>query len=113
MVILVQNQVMYKRLYNMQKIIKIGLAILMFGCLLKMPYGYYQLVRFVALVGFGVLAYLSYNQKQEMATLVYIVLALLFQPFFKVAIGRELWNLIDLLVGIGLVISVLNPKRMK
>ena len=35
------------------KLIKTVLAILFFICLTNMPYGYYQLVRFVALVGFA------------------------------------------------------------
>lgn len=113
MEILVQNQVICKRLYNMQKIIKIGLAILMFGCLLKMPYGYYQLVRFVALVGFAVLAYFSYEQKREVSMVIYVALALLFQPFFKVALGRTLWNVVDVVVGIGLIISVLRSKKSR
>jgi hypothetical protein len=42
----------------MEKTIKIILAILLFACLLDMPYGFFQLVRFVALVGFGILALL-------------------------------------------------------
>lgn len=97
----------------MEKIIKIGLAILFFICLLKMPYGYFQLVRFLAFVGFFILAY-KYNQegkKNEMA--LYIILGLLFQPFIKIALGRELWNIIDVIVGIGLLISVLNKNEKK
>jgi hypothetical protein len=52
----------------MNIIIKIGLATLFFICLADMPYGYYQFVRFVALIGFGILAYKAYelNQKTEM-----------------------------------------------
>ena len=46
----------------MDKIIKIGLAILFFLCLADMPYGYYQLVRFAGLIGFAILAYQS-NQR--------------------------------------------------
>ena len=41
----------------MDKVIKIVLAILLFICLLDMPYGFYQVVRFVALIGFAILAY--------------------------------------------------------
>lgn len=44
----------------MNKSIKITLSILLFLCLADMPYGYYELVRFLALVGFGLLAYQSY-----------------------------------------------------
>jgi hypothetical protein len=34
---------------------------------------------------------------------VFVILALLFQPFFKIALGRTLWNIVDVIVGIGLI----------
>jgi len=38
---------------TIEKITKIVLAILLFSCLAKMPYGYYNLVRFISLMGFS------------------------------------------------------------
>ncbi|KMQ68859.1 hypothetical protein ACM39_06120 [Chryseobacterium sp. FH2] len=96
----------------MDKIIKIGLAILFFICLLDMPYGYFQLVRFLALIGFGFLAYQANQQGKQTEMIIYGALALLFQPFFKIALGRELWNVVDVIVGIGLLISIFTkPKK--
>jgi hypothetical protein len=95
----------------METPMKIILAILLFICLLDMPYGYYQLVRFLS---FGVFAYLGFkefeNSNQNIG-LVYFGLAILFQPFFKVALGRELWNIVDVIVGIGLLLSVFQKKK--
>ncbi|MEO7308949.1 MAG: DUF6804 family protein [Chitinophagaceae bacterium] len=79
-------------------IIKIMLSILLLLCLLQMPYGYYQLVRFLGLLGFSVLAYFSFQQEQKVAAIIYIGLALLFQPFIKVALGRTMWNIVDIIV---------------
>ncbi len=90
----------------MQNIIKIILAILFFICLADLPYGYYQFVRFIALLGFGALAYWASEEKKQTETIIYIVLALLFQPLFKIALGRELWNIIDVIVGVGLLASI-------
>ena len=43
---------------------------------------------------------------------VYIGLAILFQPFVKIALGRALWNLVDVVVGILLLLSLLkNTKK--
>lgn len=95
----------------MDKLIKTILAILFFLCLAKMPYGYYQLVRFLALIGFGILAYQANQQGKQTEMIIYGALVLLFQPFFKIALGRELWNIVDVIVGIGLLFSVLlKPK---
>jgi hypothetical protein len=92
------------------KIIKIVLAVLLLLCLLKMPYGYYELVRFLALIGFSILAYQANKQNNNTATIIYVVLALLFQPFFKIALGRELWNIVDVIVAIGLLITLFTNK---
>ena len=93
------------------KLIKIGLPILFFLCLLKMPYGFYQLVRFLALVGFAILAYQAHLQNNSTAIVIYAALALLFQPFIKIALGRDLWNVVDVVVGIGLLVSLFLPKK--
>ncbi len=95
----------------MQKLIKLGLAILFFICLLDMPYGYYQLVRYLALVGFGYLAYESYQKNREKEIILYIALAILFQPIFKIALGRTIWNIVDVIVAIFLILSLFNKTK--
>lgn len=91
-------------------IIKIILAVLFFLCLLDMPYGFYQFVRFGALVGFGILAFQANEKENQIEMIIYGVLALLFQPIFKISLGRVLWNIIDVVVGIGLLITVVKDK---
>ena len=92
--------------------IKIILAALLFLCLADMPYGYFQLVRFIALIGFATLAYRLNNEGKQMEAIIYVVLALLFQPFFKIALGRELWNVIDVIVGILLLLSIWRKGKL-
>ncbi|HEA29702.1 MAG TPA: hypothetical protein ENH91_06865 [Leeuwenhoekiella sp.] len=96
---------------NSGTFIKIALIILMFLCLLDMPYGFYQFVRFVALIGFGILAYKAKEQNMKTEMIIYGGLALLFQPFFKIALGREIWNIVDVIVGIGLIGSLLLNRN--
>ena len=96
----------------MERIIKVILSLLFFLCLADMPYGYYQIVRFAGLVGFAILAYQSHEQGRQTEMIIYAGLALLFQPFFKIALGRQMWNIVDVVVGIGLFISiVMKPKE--
>ena len=91
--------------------IKISLAILMFLCLLDMPYGYYMFVRYTALVGFTILAYKANDKADKTEMIIYGALALLFQPFFKIALGRELWNIVDVIVGISLIVSLFMKEK--
>lgn len=88
------------------KALKIILAILLFLCLLDMPYGYYQFVRFVSFVAFVFFAYQAHQKDNKTEAFIYLALALLFQPFIKIALGRTIWNMVDVVVGIGLVLSV-------
>lgn len=97
----------------MKKLIKVILAVLFFACLFKLPYSYYQLVRFLALIGFAFLAFESFKDENQLGMIVYIGLAILFQPLIKIALGRELWNIVDVVVGIGLLISIFMEKDKK
>lgn len=90
----------------MNSTIKIILAILLFLCLFDLPYGYFQFVRFAALLGFAYLAYQANSENKDQEMWIYGVLAILFQPFFKIALGREIWNIVDLIVGVGLLMSL-------
>jgi len=76
-----------------------------------MPYGYYQLVRFISFIVFGYFAYNEYKDGQQIQGLIYFILAILFQPFVKVALGRELWNILDVIIGLGLLISIFTNNR--
>lgn len=77
-----------------------------------MPYGYYELVRFLGLIGFVILANEARQNERQTEMIIYIGLALLFQPFFKIALGRQIWNIVDVTIGIALILSIfIKPKR--
>lgn len=98
----------------MNKILKVVLSILLFICLMKLPYGYYQFVRFFALISFLYLAYDSFKNETKSFAIIYLALALLFQPIFKISLAREIWNIIDVIIGIALIISIfIKPKSVK
>ena len=56
------------------------------------------------MVVFGVMAYQYYDQKKITLAVVFGALALLFQPFFKVVLGRTIWNSVDVVVAIILIV---------
>jgi hypothetical protein len=110
----------------MEKFIKIVLVILLFLCLLDMPYGFYQFVRLAGFFGFIYLAYNEYENRKEMeaightdlkakysSILTFVILAILFQPFFKIALGRDLWTVVDVIVGVGLVVSIFIKQKTR
>ena len=80
------------------------LAALLLICLAPMPYWYYMLVRFGTMAVFAYFAYNHFTQKEEGLGFMFLSLSLLFQPFLKIALGRTLWNVVDVIVAIVLVI---------
>ena len=76
---------------------------MMLLCLAPMPYGYFQLVRFFSTLVFGVMAFRYYLERKEWLAYSCGTLALLFQPFYKIALGRAVWNVVDVIVAIGLI----------
>ena len=89
------------------------LAALMLLCLLPMPYGYFQLVRFVAMVVFGLMTYQYYIRQKAIASVIFGVLAVLFQPIYKIALGRATWNMIDVFVAVLLIGLFMLEKRLE
>ena len=80
------------------------LAALMLLCLAPMPYGYFQLVRLLSAIAFAVMAFRYYRERKEWMAYTFGVLVLLFQPFYKIALGRTMWNVIDVIVAAGLIV---------
>ena len=93
-------------------IIKIVLAILFVGCLFDWSYGYYELVRFLGMVVFGILAYDNY-EKNKTWFVIWLSSAILINPIFKIALGRELWNIVDIIWAILLIVSIFIKTKNK
>ena len=92
---------------------KIILAVLLLLCLASMPYGYYQLVRVVAMIAFAIMAYQYYEKENVPLSITFGGLALLFQPFIKVALGRTLWNIVDVIVAVVIIVLVALDYKKK
>ena len=93
------------------KRLQLILIVALFLCLAPMPYGFYMLVRFFAMVMFGLMAYQYYQEKKENLMITFGALAVLFQPIIKIPLGRAVWNVVDVAVAIGLIVLLLKENR--
>ena len=89
----------------------LGLAAALLICLLPMPYGYYTLVRFAAMIILGCMAYGFYKEEKQALCIIAGSLALLFQPLIKITLDRITWNVIDVLLAIALVALWYNNEK--
>ena len=82
--------------------------------LLKMSYRIYEFVRFAAMAAFAYLAYKEYDNKGSKDKMIlFIVLAVLFQPFFKLSLSRVIWNIVDVVVAGLLLVFLFNTLKGK
>lgn len=93
------------------KRLNIILAVLLLLCLFKMPYGYYTLMRLATTVGFAYMTYKYYEMKKEALVWTFGALALLFQPLVKIALGRDIWNIVDVAVAAMLIVLTFAVGR--
>lgn len=92
----------------------LGLAIALIVCLFPMPYGYYTLVRFAAMIILGCMAYCYYKEGKMPLCILAGSLALLFQPLVKITLDRETWNFVDVAVALALILQwYRNHKQSK
>ncbi|WP_326936554.1 DUF6804 family protein [Flavobacterium sp. PL11] len=47
------------------------------------------------MVGFCYLVFVVNRKNNKNEVFIYVALALLFQPFIKIALGRTIWNIVD------------------
>ncbi len=92
-------------------IIKIVLSILFIGALFKMPYSYYEIIRFIGMTGFGILGYKELEKDNQTFMVLWFASALLINPFFKIALGRTIWNIVDVIWVFLLIFSVFYNKK--
>jgi hypothetical protein len=60
----------------------------------------------------GSFVYFAINEKDNQGWMfVWIISALLVQPFFKAALGREIWNIVDVIWAVLLVVSIVMKNK--
>jgi len=67
--------------------------------ILPMPYGWYMLTR-LAVCAAGITTALHFYGRKDPVAVAAVIVALLFNPIQPIALGRPLWMLVDLVVGV-------------
>lgn len=86
-------------------LIKLTLATLFFICLTQMPYDYYMILRVVSSLFFLLLSYYEWNDDKKPLGIFWFYSAILMNPIAQVHLGRFLWNIVDVIWSIILLIT--------
>jgi len=85
---------------------RISSALILFIALADLPYGYY---RFVRLFTFAVCAYSfykAYSIKDKVFSWIFGIIAFVFNPLYPLYLGKELWQIVDVVSGIVILASI-------
>ena len=63
---------------------------------LPLPYGYFMFLRLVVTAAAAYVAYENFNKDIPFWGIVFVVVALLFNPFYVVHFDKAVWSLIDI-----------------
>lgn len=88
--------------------VKIILAVLLVLCLFKMPYGYFQLIRFIGMASFIWFAYLDNEKIDKSLVILWICSAILINPIIKISLGKSIWNIVDILWALILLATLIK-----
>ena len=83
-------------------------------CIAMLPlhtYGYYVLLKFVICGGCGYLATQAFSSNRMGWVWLLGMTAVVYNPFFRFALGRLLWTLINIATIVELVLVLLAHKR--
>jgi hypothetical protein len=75
--------------------IRVTLITLYICCLFDMPYSFYQLVKFTSLLLFTGLLIIDYSRKKYLFLPFSVIGIIIFNPIYKVLLGRHNWQAID------------------
>lgn len=100
-------------------IVLIVVAMLVFAVINDNEYSYYTLLRWVVTI-FSILSALNYySYKKYILFIFFVATAILFNPFFKIALDKQIWDIIDLTYAVVLITILAefllraNGKRKK
>lgn len=86
------------------------LSIALIMCLLPFPYGFYTIIRLATAVIALCWTYRFYHRRKVALAIISGAIALLFQPFYKIALDRLTWNIVDVVLAVVIIYLVLNKK---
>lgn len=87
-------------------ILLIAIIFLLLAMIEGWPYGFFTMLRFVVFAISAYVAWMAYEAKKEKWVWIFGFLAVLFNPFIVIHLSREIWSIIDFIVGVFLILSI-------
>ncbi|MCX7737657.1 MAG: hypothetical protein N2319_13230 [Candidatus Kapabacteria bacterium] len=95
-------------------VIRLVAIVMLSIALLKLPYGYYTLMRLVLCFSFCFFIYINYSVYRNFLFYpIFGLLAIIYNPVFPLHLGREVWTYVNLVTILTIIISFFVFKAKK
>ena len=74
--------------------------IMLFGAIAEWPYGYYTFLRWITCITSILVAFQAFEKNIDWAKVVFIVIAILFNPLAPIYLSRSIWIPLDIVTAI-------------
>mgnify|MGYP000007601677 CR=1 FL=1 len=81
----------------------IATAFLFLALLDGWQYGFFTILRFVVFASTAYVTWIAYEEQKEKWVWIFGFVAVLFNPFIPIHLNREIWIVIDLVIGVFLL----------
>ena len=73
---------------------------MLFGTIAEWPYGYYTFLRWITCISSILVAFQAFENNIDWAKVVFIVIAILFNPLAPIYLSRSIWIPLDIVTAI-------------
>jgi len=89
-------------------ILVVTIALLLLGIFGDFSYDFYMFIRLVAAISAAIFAYLFYQKKDIAWTWVFTISAIIFQPFIRIHLTKEIWHFLNTILIVLLITGFLK-----
>ena len=79
---------------------------MLFGAIAEWPYGYYILLRWITCITSILVSFQAFEKNIDWAKVVFIVIAILFNPLAPIYLSRSIWIPLDIVTAILFIFAI-------
>ena len=91
---------------NFMKYFIILTILMLFGAIAEWPYGYYSILRWITCITSILVVLQAFEKNIDWAKVVFIVIAILFNPLFPIYLSRSTWIPLDIITAMLFIFAM-------
>jgi len=79
---------------------------ILFGAIVEWPYGYYTFLRWITCIASILVTFQAFEKNVDWAKIVFIIIAILFNPLVPIYLSRSTWIPLDIITAILFIFAI-------